>query len=48
MKQFILALQNRAFCRLDQLKSFCEFVSVRENSVEMFVFNPEESKHGQD
>lgn len=29
---------KQSFLWVDQLKSFCEFVSVRENSVKMFVF----------
>lgn len=31
---------KQSFLWVDQLKSFCEFVSVRENSVKMFVFLP--------
>lgn len=39
---------KQSFLWVDQLKSFCEFVSVRENSVKMFVFYPRESKHKQE
>lgn len=39
---------KQSFLWVDQLKSFCEFVSVLENSVKMFVFYPRESKHKQE
>lgn len=36
---------KQSFLWVDQLKSFCEFVSVRENSVKMFVFFTHESRN---
>lgn len=36
----IFSTSKQSFLWVDQLKSFCEFVSVRENSVKMFVFLP--------
>lgn len=39
---------KQSFLWVDQLKSFCEFVSVRDNSVKIFVFYPRESKHKQE